>query len=282
MDEAYDGPPVDGVGDRAPHLEFGENRVAHVEADVGEVRAQALSNLEPLVLDEARQNIGRKSVLEEIDPSAFEFQDADGLLRQNPEDEALEGGFAAEMAGERLECDSLVRREFHELERAGADGFSGESAPRLACAFGENADHEGLRERGGGFFEMKDDAVRRGRFDAREFIESRRPGGGERRVANGVESVFHVGRGEGFTVMEPHPAFEFEAVDEGRGPLPFLGEFQDDAALVVIRYQAAEDEALHLGGDGVLRQPRVELRGVGSDADDDGVVFWGTLLPAAG
>ena len=157
------------------------------------------------------------------------------------------------MAGKRLKCDPLVRREFHELERAGADGFLGEAAPCLARAFGEDADHQGFRERGGGFLEVKDDPVRRGRFDAREFLESRRLGRGERGVANGVEGVFYVGRGEGFAVVEPYPAPEFEAMDERRGPLPFLGELQDDTALVVMRYQTAEDEALHLGGDGVLR-----------------------------
>ena len=82
--------------------------------------------------------------------------------------------------------------------------------------------------------------------------------------------------------MKPHPASELEAVNEGRGPLPAPGELQDEAAVLISGDQPIENEALHLGGDGVLRQPRVQLRGIGFDADDEGVAFENALLPAGG
>ena len=113
--------PVDGIGERLTHAHVRQDRVAHVQADVGVVDAGRGRQLDVAAAFELVDDVGREVVDVDVDRALAQLEAAHGVVRHDLQDEPGIARRAVEVAVEALEDDAVVGGRADEGVRAGAD-----------------------------------------------------------------------------------------------------------------------------------------------------------------
>ena len=208
---------IDRVAERVADAAILQDRIAHVDADVGVVGAGRLGNGDRLFRGQLMDHVRREVVDHHVDGALAQLERAHDLVGHHLQHHAAVGRRAAEVVRKRFERDVVVDGEAHELVRAGADR---PVAKLGAGALRHHRHHQLNRKRAERFLQREAHGVRIDRLDAVEHAVRALARRHERRVDETPKRVHHIVRGQLVAVVKPHALAEVDEVGDAGPAVP--------------------------------------------------------------
>ncbi len=249
--------------DRPPDVDVGQDRVLHVEVEVGVAERGLLADRHTVDTLQVLDVLRREGRVDQIEIAGLERRRADRVVRDDEEGDTGEFRRATPVVGVRRQLDLAVPRPIDELEGAGPDRVVREILRGvLGDVLRHNRHVHVAEERRVRLtqFELDRLGIGRGHTRDRGVVGAVRRGEGF--VEDRREGVDDVVGGEVGPVVELHPLPQVE--DPGRriGVLPTLRQGRLRCQRLIEHDQPIEDHFRHPERRGVVHQPGIARPGI--------------------